>query len=266
MKTILLLLFAATANAQWADFSTLTASSNLANAMNGKSNIQITTSGQCSTKAGTAGKDFCWDTVALFQCTVTGTPGTWSKAITAASIVAGDVPTLNQSTTGNAATATALASTPSLCSTGQAPTGILANGNATGCAVIGGGGGATTNQNLRDVVMTFDGGGLPVAGSATRCREVTFAGTIQGAYIEADVSGSITIDVKTVAHSSYTGPASASTITASATPALSSAVKYTDTTLTGWTTSLAANTAVCFAMSAPATVTWATITLKVAAN
>ena len=44
-------------------------------------------------------------------------------------------PTFNQSTTGNAATATALAATPTLCSTGQAPTGILANGNATGCAV-----------------------------------------------------------------------------------------------------------------------------------
>ena len=35
---------------------------------------------------------------------------------------------------GTAATATALASTPSLCPTGQAPTGVLANGNATGCA------------------------------------------------------------------------------------------------------------------------------------
>jgi len=48
-------------------------------------------------------------------------------------------PTLNQNTTGNAATATALAGTPTLCSSGNAPTGILANGNATGCAAIGGG-------------------------------------------------------------------------------------------------------------------------------
>ena len=38
------------------------------------------------------------------------------------------------SITGNAATATALAATPTLCTTGQAPTGILASGNATGCA------------------------------------------------------------------------------------------------------------------------------------
>lgn len=51
------------------------------------------------------------------------------------------VPTLNQNTTGNAATAGALAATPQLCPTGQAPTGVLANGDATGCAVISGGGG-----------------------------------------------------------------------------------------------------------------------------
>lgn len=52
-------------------------------------------------------------------------------------------PTLNQNTTGNAATASALTSTPALCTTGSAPTGILANGNATGCAVIGSGGSMT---------------------------------------------------------------------------------------------------------------------------
>jgi hypothetical protein len=47
--------------------------------------------------------------------------------------VAADFPTLNQNTSGNAATATVLASTPSLCASGSAPIGILANGNATGC-------------------------------------------------------------------------------------------------------------------------------------
>jgi hypothetical protein len=59
-------------------------------------------------------------------------------------LTAADIPTLNQNTTGNAATATALASTPSLCPTGQAPTGVLANGNATGCASIAGGGSVTS--------------------------------------------------------------------------------------------------------------------------
>jgi hypothetical protein len=60
--------------------------------------------------------------------------------ISSGTIAAARVPVLNQNTTGNASTATALASTPTVCATGQAPRGILANGNATGCAVSGGGG------------------------------------------------------------------------------------------------------------------------------
>lgn len=42
-------------------------------------------------------------------------------------------PTFNQSTTGNAATATALAALPTHCNAGMYPSGILANGNSTGC-------------------------------------------------------------------------------------------------------------------------------------
>lgn len=57
--------------------------------------------------------------------------------------------TISTATGFNAATATALAATPTLCGTGNAPTGILANGNATGCAAIGGGpsGGPTLQVN-----------------------------------------------------------------------------------------------------------------------
>lgn len=55
-------------------------------------------------------------------------------AVSAANLT--NFPTLNQNTTGNAATATALAAAPSLCSAGNVPTGIAANGNATGCAAV----------------------------------------------------------------------------------------------------------------------------------
>ena len=58
-----------------------------------------------------------------------------SGAMTPRAIAAADLPSsITSSTTGNAATATALASTPTLCATGYSPTGILPNGNATGCA------------------------------------------------------------------------------------------------------------------------------------
>lgn len=56
-----------------------------------------------------------------------------SPVFSAASLT--NFPTFNQNTTGNAGTATALAATPTLCTVpNQFPTGILANGNATGCA------------------------------------------------------------------------------------------------------------------------------------
>jgi hypothetical protein len=48
-------------------------------------------------------------------------------------IQASDIPTLNQNTTGNAASATAAQSLPTLCNANFAPTGINANFNAAGC-------------------------------------------------------------------------------------------------------------------------------------
>jgi len=85
-------------------------------------------------------------------------------------LAAGWIPVLNQSTTGNAATATALAAAPTLCFTGQAPTGILANGNATGCASMSGGS------------MVYPGAGVPVStgsawGTSLTAPTGTFADT-----------------------------------------------------------------------------------------
>jgi hypothetical protein len=82
-------------------------------------------------------------------------------------------PTLNQNTTGNAATASALAGTPTLCSTGTAPTGILANGNATGCASISSGGitaltgDATASGSGSVAVTVVKINGTSLAGLAT---------------------------------------------------------------------------------------------------
>jgi hypothetical protein len=67
---------------------------------------------------------------------------TGAPALSAANMTA--FPTLNQSTTGNAATAThalvadALSATPTPCPGGQFAAGILASGNSTGCAAPNG--------------------------------------------------------------------------------------------------------------------------------
>ncbi|MFZ1905224.1 MAG: hypothetical protein WAU56_07515 [Steroidobacteraceae bacterium] len=70
---------------------------------------------------------------------VLAAPDGTSGPLAPRALVGADIPTLNQSTTGNAATATALAATPSVCGSGQAAQGVVANGNATGCFTPSGG-------------------------------------------------------------------------------------------------------------------------------
>jgi hypothetical protein len=158
-------------------------------------------------------------------------------------------------------------------STGAVPSGHCASWDASGNIIDSGAvgcqgsaGGGTTNQNIRTFGATFDGGGSALTGTLTRCTNIYSAGTIQQVVLIADASGSVTVDVQTVAQAAYTGPASASSITAADTPALSAAVRFSDTTLTGWTTALSANTVACFVMSSPTTVKWVQATVKVAAN
>jgi hypothetical protein len=73
-----------------------------------------------------------------------GGAATLNVGTTAGTVAAGNDPRFVAvgktplATDGNAATASALASTPTLCPTGQTGTGILPNGNATGCAPMGG--------------------------------------------------------------------------------------------------------------------------------
>lgn len=59
-----------------------------------------------------------------------------------------------------ASTAAALASTPSLCASGSAPTGILASGNATGCAVLSSGGAFAASMGVQGAATMT---GSPVA-------------------------------------------------------------------------------------------------------
>jgi hypothetical protein len=142
-------------------------------------------------------------------------------------------------------------------------TGILANA-AGPCGVS-----PTTNQNIRTIGASFgsfQSGASALSAGATACVPVYYAGTIKAVHLIGNVSGSVTVDVQTVLHASWTGTASVSSITAADIPALSSAAAYTDTTLTGWTTTLAANTDVCFVMTSPTTIAGASITVEVAAN
>lgn len=102
------------------------------------------TSGVCS-GGGTAYSWCIWNGSAFVAAQGTsvglGDPGSNSIPYrnapgTTIPAVAANFPTLNQNTTGNAATATAAQTTPTLCSSGSAPTGITGTFNATGCTAF----------------------------------------------------------------------------------------------------------------------------------
>lgn len=116
-------------------------------------------------------------------------------------------------------------------------------------------------NHYETIVITFDGGGSVLLGPAAVYRQVQSNGTIVGWTLLADQSGSVTIDIK---KSTYADFPTTSSITASATPALSSVQKNTDATLTGWTTSITDGDILEFLINGtPASVTKATLLLKV---
>jgi len=93
--------------------------------------------------------------------------------------------------------------------------------------------------SLKTFGVTFDGGTSPPTVGTKRYWRSPWAGTITKFTLIADVSGSAVIDVWKDTYANYP-PTVADTITASAKPTLTAATRAEDSTLTGWTTSVAA--------------------------
>lgn len=105
----------------------------------------------------------------------------------------------------------------------SAITGVLANVSNIGGAIE----------------LVFDGGGSAIAAATAACLVVPKAVTITGAYMFSDVSCTAVVDVWKDTIANYP-PTDADTITASAPITITAGVNVTDTTLTGWTTAVAA--------------------------
>ncbi len=91
-------------------------------------------------------------------------------AVTLLTADVNSVGAITNNTSGNAATATALATTPTLCSAGNAPLGILVNGDATGCqAVVTSSAFSviTTGTNVSAAMLVGTGASLGFTGSGT---------------------------------------------------------------------------------------------------
>jgi hypothetical protein len=113
---------------------------------------------------------------------------------------------------------------------------------------VGAGSGMTINAN--DVAMSLNsrtcsinfyitGGAAVVTTGNKRGLSIPFACTITSVTVGLDQTGSVVVDIWKDSYANYP-PVVGDSITASAKPTISSAVKYTDATLTGWTTSISA--------------------------
>lgn len=114
----------------------------------------------------------------------------------------------------------------------------------------------------RSIGCVIDGGGSAITTGVKADIYIPFACTITAVTMLADQSGSAVIDIWKDAYANYP-PTVADTITASAKPTISSAIKSQDTTLTGWTTSVSAGDTLRFNVDSATTITRLTLVLTV---
>lgn len=112
------------------------------------------------------------------------------------------------------------------------------------------------------ITLSLDGNGAAPTVGFKRWTTVPYACTINSVTMTADVSGSIVIDIWKDAYANFP-PTVADSITAAAKPTISSAIKSVDSTLTGWTTSVAAGDVLMFNVDSASTLTTLDLVLKV---
>lgn len=112
------------------------------------------------------------------------------------------------------------------------------------------------------IVFIIDGGGSTITTGQKGHIRVPFACTINRVTMLADQSGSIVVDIWKDTYANFP-PADADSITASAPPTISGAQKSEDSTLSGWTTSIAADDILAFNVDSVSTIERVALNLKV---
>ena len=110
--------------------------------------------------------------------------------------------------------------------------------------------------------FVIDGDGSAITTGEKGHLEIPFNCTIQRVTLLADQTGSIVIDIWKSTYAAYP-PTVSDTICADAKPTLTDADSYQDSTLTGWTIAIAAGDVLAYNVDSCATVTRATVSLKV---
>ena len=113
-----------------------------------------------------------------------------------------------------------------------------------------------------NIEFIIDGGGSAIATGIKGDIVIPYNCTITGVTLLADLSGNIVIDIWKDVYAQF-APTVADTITASAKPTLSGAIKYQDATLTGWTKSLSEGDILRINVDSCATITRCVLVLSV---
>lgn len=110
--------------------------------------------------------------------------------------------------------------------------------------------------------ITIDGAGSAIATGYKGHVQVPYAGVIEEVTILADQTGSIQIDIWVDTYANFP-PTDDDSICGSSVPAISSGIKYTDSTLSTWDKVFARGSVFGFNVDSASTITRATLILKV---
>src|SRR5208283_4599449 len=112
----------------------------------------------------------------------------------------------------------------------------------------------------------FNGGGSPLTANTYGWLQCPYPATIQSVTLLADVSGNCVFDIYKCTYANYnpgTHPVYSDSITSSDKPTLLNTYKNTDSTLTGWTTTISTGDVLAFVVNTAATnATLVTLILK----
>lgn len=115
---------------------------------------------------------------------------------------------------------------------------------------------------VHTINFVIDGGGVVIATGIKGDVVIDFAATITKWSLLADQSGSIVVDIWRDSYANFP-PVVGDVITASAKPTISGATKGQSSTLTGWTTGIAAGDVLRFNVNSATTITRATLALTI---
>lgn len=121
---------------------------------------------------------------------------------------------------------------------------------------------ATTNLRTTGIVADLNAGGIELGTGVLAWLTVPFACTITRVTATADQTGSIVVDIWKDTYANYP-PTDADSITASAPVTISAGTKSDDTTLTGWTKTIAAGDVLMFNVDSVADIEHLVIVLYV---